>query len=52
MTTNLLSIAQFIENSLDHGKQVNIICIYLSKAFDRLDHGLLLNKLSFFGLTF
>lgn len=50
-TTNLISVTQFIANTLDQGGQVDIVYTDLSKAFDRLDHGLLLYKMSVFGLT-
>ena len=50
-TTNLVCVTQFIANSLDQLGQVDVIYTDFSKAFDRLDHGLLLNKLSCFGLN-
>lgn len=49
-TTNLLSVTQFVSEVLDRGSQVDIIYTDFSKAFDRLDHGILLTKLSTFGL--
>ena len=49
--TNLVSVTHFIANTMDHGGQTNIIYTDLSKAFDRLDHGLLLQKFSDFGVS-
>lgn len=50
-TTNLLCVTQFIAEELDAGGQVDVIYTDLSKAFDRLDHTILLRKLSYFGLS-
>ena len=48
--SNLVSITQYIANILDNAGQVDIIFTDFSKAFDRLDHGILLIKLSRAGL--
>ena len=47
--TNLVSIIQFIANALNKSGQVDVIYTDFSKAFDKLDHDLLLKKLSNFG---
>jgi Reverse transcriptase (RNA-dependent DNA polymerase) len=49
--TNLMSVTQHISNGLDLRKQTDVIYMDFSKAFDRLDHGILLQKLSTFGLS-
>lgn len=50
-STNLLHITQFISSALDKSLQVDVIYTDLSKAFDKLDHTLLLSTLSFFGFS-
>jgi hypothetical protein len=47
--TNLLEFTQYISNGLDNGEQIDVIYTDLSKAFDVVNHGLLLQKLSGFG---
>ena len=49
--TNLTCMTQFISKELDSSKQVDVIYTDFSKAFDRLDHGTLLEKLGKFGLS-
>lgn len=49
--TNLTCITQYIGECLDRGSQVDVVYTDFSKAFDRLDHGILLCKLDGFGLT-
>ena len=49
--TNLVCKSQFISEKLDQQSQVDIIYTDFAKAFDRLDHGILLNKLNSFGLS-
>lgn len=49
--TNLFSVTQFISEAIDAGKQVDVIYTDFSKAFDRLDHGILLHKLKLFGFS-
>ena len=51
-TTNLLCITQFLSEVMDEGGQVDVIYMDFSKAFDRLDHGVLLTKLVSFGFNF
>lgn len=49
--TNLVCKTQFICENLDLGSQVDVIYTDFSKAFDKLDHALLLNKCEKFGLS-
>lgn len=48
--TNLVSITQYISQHLDRHGQVDVIYTDLSAAFDSIDHGLLLLKLSALGM--
>lgn len=43
--TNLFCVTQFISQSLDDKVQCDVIYTDFSKAFDQLDHGILLSKL-------
>lgn len=45
-TTNLCNITQYIAESLDKGYQVDVIYTDYAKAFDKVSHKILLNKLS------
>nr|CAI5854974.1 unnamed protein product [Callosobruchus analis] len=49
--TNLVILTQYISEALDDNCQVDVIYTDFSKAFDRIDHGVLLNKLGNFGLA-
>lgn len=49
--SNLVCVTQFISEVLDDNGQVDVIYTDFSKAFDRLDHGILLRKLSDFGFN-
>lgn len=49
--TNLTCLTQFLCESLDKRCQVDVVYTDFSKAFDRLDHYLLLKKLESFGLS-
>lgn len=50
-TTNLLCVTQFISESIDDQSQTDVIYTDFSKAFDRLDHTMLLKKLNDIGLS-
>ena len=50
-TSQLLSVLLHISQNLDLGKQTDILYFDIAKAFDTVDHKLLLNKLSRFGIT-
>ena len=40
-----------VSHALDHQKQVDIILLYFSKAFDTVPHHRLLSKLKHYGIT-
>lgn len=44
--TNLLEHTQFLHSQLRLGKQVDVIYFDYSKAFDQVDHYILLSKLA------
>lgn len=50
-TTNLFVVTQFISDQLDNSSQVDVIYTDFSRAFDRLNHNMLLNKLHRFGFS-
>ena len=50
-TSNLAIINQFISDSMDNSEQVDVIYTDFSKAFDRIDHYTLLNKLDGYGFS-
>mgnify|MGYP005983473333 CR=1 FL=1 len=50
-TTNLFDITGFIANSIDNELQTDVIYLDFSRAFDRLDHGVLIKKLYSRGFT-
>lgn len=49
--TNLAIITQYISSSLDIQRQVDVIYTDFSKAFDRIDHGILIQKINAFGFS-
>lgn len=49
--TNLVIFTQFVSDILDEKGQVDVIYTDFSKAFDRIDHCILLNKLENFGFS-
>lgn len=51
VSTNLLCVTQFVAEALDDRSQVDVIYLDLTKAFDRIDHCLLLSKLDCIGLA-
>ncbi|CAG9124933.1 unnamed protein product [Plutella xylostella] len=48
--TNLASFSNFLLNNMDHGGQVDVIYTDFEKAFDRVDHTILLHKLQILGI--
>lgn len=50
-TSNLICITQNIAESLDQGKQMDVVYTDFTKAFDRLDHTILIDKLATFGFS-
>ena len=48
-TSNLLEVLDHVGSLLDDGKQVDMICMDMSKAFDKVNHGCLRQKLPEFG---
>ena len=48
-TTNLYEFTQFVSSALDNNFQVDVIYTDLTKAFDRVNHCVLLKKLEMFG---
>lgn len=49
--TNLVCLTQYICQELDRQGQVDVIYTDFSSAFDSIDHGMLLHKLSSFGFS-
>ena len=48
-TSNLLEVLGQVDSLLDDGKQVDMIYMDISKTFDKVNHGCLLQKLHEFG---
>ena len=49
--TNLLTFSNFVSRSLDSGVAVDVVYTDFEKAFDKVDHNLLVRKLAKFGLA-
>ena len=47
--TNLLTFAQYVSNCLDRRGQIDVVYTDFSRAFDVLDHTVLVHKLRLFG---
>ena len=47
----LTSVLHYIGGQLDAGKQIDIIYLDMSKAFDKVDHTKLLGRLHQYGIT-
>ena len=50
-TTNLICATQYISESIDMQVQTDVIYFDFTKAFDRLNHNILITKLSNFGIS-
>lgn len=50
-TSNLVCFTQYISNILDNHGQVDVVYTDFSKAFDRIHHSVLLQKLNTFGFS-
>lgn len=48
-SSNLCEVTQYIAESLDGGSQVDVIYTDFAKAFDRISHSILIQKLYIFG---
>ena len=49
--TQLLGVLHDIEKSLDNSRQVDVLYLDFSKAFDSVDHAILLQKLQLLGIN-
>ena len=47
--TQLVEVLDRIGRELDHGKQIDVLYLDMSKAFDRVSHAKLLHRLRQFG---
>lgn len=48
---NLTEVAQYVSKALDSRRQIDMIYTDFAKAFDSIDHVILLNKLDNFGFS-
>jgi Reverse transcriptase (RNA-dependent DNA polymerase) len=51
-TTNLLSLSNFITKSMDSNVQVDVVYTDFKKAFDKVDHSILIRKLFDLGFSY
>jgi hypothetical protein len=49
--TNLACFSQYVSESINQGSQVDTIYTDFAKAFDRVDHRLIISKLDMFGIS-
>ncbi|XP_050306326.1 uncharacterized protein LOC126743332 [Anthonomus grandis grandis] len=49
--TNLSTLTEAAANAVDSQEQLDVVLTDCAKAFDRVDHGLLVNKLGKFGFS-
>lgn len=50
-TTNLISFTQIVNECIDKQGQVDVVLTDFAKAFDKVDHDIMLNKLHSLGLS-
>lgn len=49
--SNLVSFVEYLIENLDTQKQIDVIYTDFSKAFDRISHSILIDKLAMYGIT-
>lgn len=50
-TTNLVTFTESLIQAIDEGKQFDVVYTDFSKAFDKMSHSLLINKLAMYGIA-